>query len=89
MTHNQHITLGYGKCGEDKTRHTTTTVALEHKRLHKLMVKPFFKAEEEFIGEDGILTAWEVESRKSTINDDKPVHVAAAILQHSKILFIE
>ena len=89
MAHTVTFCSGYGKCGEDKTRHTTTTVVLDHKKLHKMMVKPFFKAEEEFIGEDGVLTGWEVESRKTIINDDKPVHVSAAILQWSKILLIE
>ena len=54
-----------------------------------MMIKPFFEAEEELIGEDGVLTGWLVESRKTIINDDTPVHISAVILQWSKILLIE
>ena len=58
-------------------------------QLSKQMVKPFFKDETELVNEDGEVTGWEVESRKRSIQDDKPVHLAAAILQHSKVLFLE
>ena len=61
----------------------------EGTKLKKIKVKPTFKVEEPFISEDGRLTGWEVECRKTVIHDDKPVHIAAAILQHSKILFLE
>ena len=58
-------------------------------QLNKLMVKPFFKNETELVNENGEVTGWEVESRKRSIQDDKPVHLAAAILQHSKVLLLE
>ena len=63
-------------------------------QLNKLMVKPFFKNETEnyeteIVNENGEVTGWEVESRKRSIQDDKPVHLAAAILQHSKVLLLE
>ena len=80
---------GYGKCGEDKTRHTSTRVVFDDAQLNKLMVKPFFKNETELVNENGEVTGWEVESRKRSIQDDKPVHLAAAILQHSKVLLLE
>ena len=79
----------YGKCGEDKTRHTTTKVVFDDEKLNKLMVKPFFKDEQELVDEEGEVKGWEVESRKKTVFDDKPVHVSAAILQHSKVLFLD
>ena len=82
-------TLGYGKCGEDKTRHTSTRPVFDDESLNKAMVKPFFKDETELVNEDGEVTGWEVESRKRSIQDDKPIHLAAAILQHSKVLFLE
>merc|ERR1711911_99133 len=79
----------YGKCGEDKARHTTTKVVFDNEKLNKLMVKPFFKDEQELVDEEGEVKGWEVESRKKAVFDDKPVHVSAAILQHSKVLFLD
>ena len=64
-------------------------MVLDGHKLTQMTRKPFFKNEEELVDEDGEITGWEVESRKRTIQDDKPIHVAAAILQHSKILFLE
>ena len=62
---------------------------MDDNRLSKLMVKPFFRNEMELVNEEGEVTGWEVESRKKVIQDDKPIHFSAAILQHSKVLFLE
>ena len=80
--------LGYGKCGENCTKHTSTEVVFEESKANKLGRKAFFVNEKEFCDESGDVKGYEIKMRKRTIYDDKPVHVAVAILQWSKILFL-
>ena len=79
----------YGKCGEDVTRHTTTRVVHTHTKLTKLQAKATFVSDNLFLDESGTVTGYEVRMNKTTIKDTKPVHISAAILQWSKILFIK
>ena len=57
-------------------------------KANKLSRKAFFVNENEFCDETGEVKGYEVKMRKRTIYDDKPVHLAVAILQWSKILFL-
>ena len=52
------------------------------------MRKPLFKEEIEIIDDDNQVSAFEVNMLKKSIADNKPVHFSAAILQHSKLLFL-
>ena len=81
--------LGYGKCGEDVTRHTSTHICHEQSQLDKLIAKATFVSENEFVDESGDVKGYEVRMNKTQITDSKPVHIATAILQWSKILFIK
>ena len=57
--------------------------------LYKKMAKPRFVSMTEILDENGEPESWEVATRKKTIEDDKPVHFSLAILQYSKLLFLE
>ena len=37
---------------------------------------------------DDEFCAYEIQMKKSKVNDAKPVHLGVAILQHSKLLFL-
>ena len=80
--------LGYGKCGEDVTRHTTTQVVFDEEKLEKQSRKAFFVCDKEYCNEEGNVSGYEVKMRKRRIEDDKPIHVSLAILQWSKLLFL-
>ena len=82
------LILGYGKCGEDVTRHVRTVVVQDEKKFIKLIEKPLFVSEQEFLDEDENFTAWELKMKKRRIIDDKPIVFSVAILQHSKLLFM-
>ena len=82
------LNLGYGKCGEDCTRHTTTKIVFEEGKVDKLTRKAFFVTDNEYFNEEGEVTGWEVKMRKRKIHDDKPCHFSLAILQWSKVLFL-
>ena len=81
--------LAYGKCGEDVSKHTTTRIVHDHRKLTKLQAKAMFVSDNFFLDESGTVSGYEVRMNKSIINDSKPVHISAAILQWSKILFIK
>ena len=80
---------GYGKCGENVMRHTNTKVVHDQGEMLKEAQKAFTMDQNEVINECEELVAWEVKQRKRTIADCKPVHFANAILQTSKLLFLE
>ena len=52
------------------------------------MKKPLFQKEVEITDEEDEVSAFEVNMLKKSIADNKPVHYSAAILQHSKLLFL-
>ena len=58
-------------------------------KLKKLMAKPQFVKEDEIVDEFHDVAGYEVTMNKKVITDTKPVHFSAAILQWSKLLFLE
>ena len=71
------------------TKHTNTRIVLDHRKLSKLTAKATYVSDSHFVDENGDVMGYEVRMNKSRITDSKPVHVACAILQWSKILFIK
>ena len=53
------------------------------------MAKPQFVKEDEIVDEFHDVAGYEVTMNKKVITDTKPVHFSAAILQWSKLLFLE
>ena len=51
--------------------------------------KALFKGFQEYTDESGDISGYEVKMLKSSNNDSKPVHIAIAILQYSKVLFLK
>ena len=64
-------------------------VALTEEKRVKLGRKPFFKSETEILDANEEFNGAEIHMRKKKIEDDKPLHVNVAILQFSKLLFME
>ena len=79
---------GYGKCLEQVSRHKRTVIVTDEDKAEELERKPFFVDFKEFVDENDECNAWEITMRKRKTKDDKPVHLALAILQHSKLLFL-
>ena len=79
---------GYGKCLEQVSKHKRTELKTDEKEAEALERKPFFVDFKEFLDENGDCEGWEITMRKRKTKDDKPVHLALAILQHSKLLFL-
>ena len=80
---------GYGKCSENVMKHRRTELISDEDKVAKLESKPHFVDYKELIDEENHLETWEITMRKKRVNDDKPVHLAVAILQHSKLLFLK
>ena len=81
--------LGYGKCGENIRRHKKIKILLDEEKVKKQEAKPLYVETAEIPGESDDIESWEITSKKKYVDDDKPVHFALAILQHSKLLFLE
>ena len=80
--------LGYGKQAENVTKHDNTFLVTDGDKLEKKLRSPFFKDSTEVYDETDDLAGYMVKMQKSKIDDSKPVHVGVAILQWSKVLFI-
>ena len=63
-------------------------VVQDEKKFVKLVQKPLFISEQEFVDENDHFTAWEMKMKKRRVIDDKPIVFSVAILQHSKLLFM-
>ena len=81
--------LGYGKCGENIRRHKKHKIFLDAEKLRKQEAKPRFIQTTDLLNETGDPECWEVSSKKKFVDDDKPVHFSLAILQYSKLMFLE
>ena len=81
--------LGYGKCGEDIRRHKKNKIILDEEKLRKQEAKPRFIQTTNLCNETGDPECREVSSKKKFVDDDKPVHFSLAILQYSKLMFLE
>ena len=79
---------GYGKCAENVAKHKRTLIVTDEDKAETLESKPFFVDYKEYIDENQECEAWEITMRKRKVKDNKPVHLAVAILQHSKLLFL-
>ena len=79
---------GYGKCSERVADHKRVEILTDEEKVVKLEAKPQFVDYKEYLDENNDLEAWEITMRKKRIQDDKPVHLSLAILQHSKLLFL-
>lgn len=80
---------GYGKCGECVLRHHNTKVVVDQDKMIKEVESAFTMDQNEIINESENLVAWEIKQRKRKVTDSKPVHFSNAILQTSKLLFLE
>ena len=80
---------GYGKCGENVRRHKKVNLYVDEDKAEKQEDKPRYMHTVEIPDESGEPESWEITSRKKFVDDDKPVHFALAILQYSKLLFLE
>ena len=80
---------GYGKCGENVVRHHNTKVVVDQEKMVKAAQSAFTVDQNEVINESENLVAWEIKQRKRRVIDTKPIHFSNAILQTSKLLFLE
>ena len=79
---------GYGKCGEQVTKHHRFVVTQSDEKVRKLMRKPTYIGVTSLVDEMDDECAMEVEMRKKKVIDSKPIHYNIAILQWSKLLFL-
>ena len=79
---------GYGKCGEQVTKHHRFVVTQSDEKVSKLMRKPTYIGVTSLVDEMDNECAMEVEMRKKKVIDSKPIHYNIAILQWSKLLFL-
>ena len=70
-------------------RHTDLKVCMTDMELKKLECSPLCKQTIELTDEDGEEVAVEVVMKKKKIKDNKPITFGLAILQWSKLLFLE
>ena len=80
--------IGYGKCGEQVTKHHRFVVTQSDEKVRKLMRKPTYIGVTSLVDEMDDECAMEVEMRKKKVIDSKPIHYNIAILQWSKLLFL-
>ena len=80
--------LAYGKCAEDVTKYRNTIVTADVNRYEKYRRMPRCLNELEMTSTDDDFCAYEIQMKKTKVNDSKPVHIGVAILQHSKLLFL-
>ena len=78
---------GYGKLGEAVSRYTTTKIGDDsfHRRQAR---SAFYKSENILTQEDGDHELIEISMTPKTVEDDKPIAMATAILQNSKLHFL-
>ena len=79
---------GYGKCAEKVEKHTDTGLYPPDHDIAKLIKQLLYKDHVVIQNEEGEAGATEVTCDKSSIEDEKPVHIGVAILQWSKVLFL-
>ena len=79
---------GYGKLGEAVSRYSNTKLGDDsyHRRQSK---SAFFKNENILTQEDGDHELIEISMTPKTVEDDKPIAMATAILQNSKLHFLK
>jgi hypothetical protein len=78
---------GYGKMGENVEKYTRTSLG-DDKKLKLAARSAHFKGANILSQENGLHDIIEIDSRPRKIKDDKPVIMAKAILQQSKLHFL-
>ena len=78
----------YGKCGESVEKYRDTIISNDQEKCLLKQRSARFKSSDAIVYEDGEEIALELSNLPAKSNDDKPVHVSVAILQHAKILFL-
>ena len=77
----------YGKMGESVEKYRTTTITTDDLKATKLKKSALHKNHETLIA-DGEIACHELSNIKAMQEDNKPVHIAVAILQNSKLIFL-
>ena len=77
----------YGKMGEAVSRYRKTNITTDDSKALKSSLHALCKSDEQLIAE-GDLIGHELSSLKREQDDSKPVHLAVAILQNAKLLFL-
>ena len=77
----------YGKMGESVERYRTTTITADDDKATKIKASALNKSHEPLLA-DGEVICHELSSIKKDQDDCKPVHVAVAILQNAKLIFL-
>ena len=80
--------MTHEKTGENVEKYGNVKVPINDSQRKKLTRKPLFRLEEEIIDSNNQVGGYEINMGKAKVEDDKPLHTNVAILQHSKILFI-
>ena len=80
---------GYGKMAESVSKYTKTIITTDEKTVLKNVTRPRFKHMNNLMCESSENDVHELILRQSCIKDSKPVHIAIAILQLSKLLMLK
>ena len=78
----------YGKMGESVERYRKTQLYTDDKAVVRAKRSALVKSSNELFTENGKQVGHELSKLKSRVDDTKPVHVAVAILQYAKLLFL-
>ena len=73
--------------GEAVARYRQTKITTDDTKALNKTLSALCKSDDHLMAE-GEIIGHEISSLKSTQDDDKPVHIAVAILQNSKLLFL-
>ena len=77
----------YGKMGECIEKYRDTKIEFDDDIILTRKSSALYKSSTDILT-DGDVIGNEISSLKKTVTDCKPVHVAVAILQNAKLLFI-
>ena len=78
----------YGKTGEAVSKYRETSIIYDDDEFVAARRSALYKSDSAVMSEENEQVAHEVSKMKNSVVDDKPVHVAVAILQNAKLLFL-
>ena len=78
----------YGKTGEAVSKYRDTSIIYDDDEFVEARRSALYKSDSAVMSEENEQVAHEVSKMKNSVVDDKPVHVAVAILQNAKLLFL-
>ena len=78
----------YGKTGEAVSKYRDTSIIYDDDEFVEARRSALYKSDSAVMSEENEQIAHEVSKMKNSVVDDKPVHVAVAILQNAKLLFL-